>query len=129
MTNAQVTEPHIARISPDAASRPKAVGFVRGDASGRDAPRHADAVQRYARSLGYRYVHTIRPPRDHADPVAYALDLAAGLDADVIVVYDLSHVDNQPGRVCECFDLETVCPATTWARAAGAEPAGTEPAA
>ncbi|WP_433193212.1 hypothetical protein ACQP1G_31310 [Nocardia sp. CA-107356] len=99
--------------------RPKAVGFVRGDVSGLHAPRHAIAVQRHARALGYHYVYTIRPPQDTDDAIGYALTMATGLDVAAIVVYDLDQVDNQPARVCENFDLETVCPATTWARVAG----------
>ncbi|MBU3061807.1 hypothetical protein KO481_09755 [Nocardia sp. NEAU-G5] len=57
-----------------------------------------------------------RPPDDAPDPIGYALGLAAALDAAAIVVFDLAAVDDRPARVCEAFDLETVCPATTWAR-------------
>lgn len=105
--------------------RPKAVGMVRGDVSGLQAPRHAIAVQRHARALGYHYVYTIRPPQDIDDAIGYALGIAAGLDVAAIVVYGLDQVDNQPARVCEDFDLETVCPATTWARVAGPAPVET----
>ncbi|WP_433680073.1 hypothetical protein [Nocardia sp. CA-119907] len=97
-------------------TRPKAVGLVRGEVSGLDAPRHAVAIQRHARALGYQYIYTVRPPQDAPDPIGYALGIAAGLGAVAIGVFDLAHVDNQPARVCEDFDLETVCPATTWAR-------------
>jgi len=97
--------------------KPKAVGFVRADVSGLHSPRHTAAVGRHALALGYQYVYTALPPQDTADPIGYALGIAAGLDAVAIVVYDLAHVDNQPARVCEDFDLETVCPATTWAHA------------
>ncbi|MGW4773208.1 hypothetical protein ACWEO2_34885 [Nocardia sp. NPDC004278] len=99
--------------------RPKAVGMVRGDVSGLQAPRHAIAVQRHARALGYHYVYTIRPPQDIDDAIGYAIGIAAGLDVAAIVVYGLDQVDDRPARVCEDFDLETVCPATTWARVAG----------
>ncbi|WP_433621165.1 hypothetical protein [Nocardia sp. CA-120079] len=98
--------------------RPKAVGFVRGDVSGLAAPEHARAVTRHAESLGYQYVYTIRPPQDASDPIGYAVGIAAGLDVAALVVYELAHVDDQPARVCEDFDLETVCPATAWVRAA-----------
>lgn len=106
-----------------AASRPKAVGVVRGEVSGLDAPRHALEVERHATGLGYRYLYTVRPPVDAADPVAYALGIAAGLDVSAIVVYDLAQVDDQPARVCDDFDLETVYPPETWARAAHPAPA------
>jgi len=113
MTNKQVAEQDTER-----SDRPKAIGFVRGDVSGLAAPRHASAVTRHARLLGYLYSYTVRPPQDAPDPIGYVLGIAAGLDAVAIVVFDLAHVDNQPARVCEDFDLETVCPATTWARTA-----------
>ncbi|WP_063044307.1 hypothetical protein [Nocardia pseudovaccinii] len=112
----------MAELDTRRSARPKAVGFVRGDVSGLAAPEHASTVARHAASLGYQYVYTIRPPQDTSDPIGYALGIAAGLDVAALVVYDLAHVDDQPARVCEDFDLETVCPATTWARAAGAGP-------
>ncbi|MFI7670372.1 hypothetical protein [Nocardia sp. NPDC049526] len=91
---------------------------MRGDVSGLAAPRHACAVMRHAQSLGYQYIYTIRPPRDAPDPIGYALGIAGGLDVAALVVFDLAHVNDQPARVCADFDLETVCPATTWARTA-----------
>jgi hypothetical protein len=113
MTNEQVTEPDTVR-----SEHPKAIGLVRTDVSGLDTPRHAVAVERHACAMGLQYLYTVRPPQDAADPIGYALGIASGLDVAAIVVYELAHVDNQPGRVCEDFDLETVCPATTWTRAA-----------
>ncbi len=97
-------------------SEPRAVGVVRGEVSGLDAPQHADKVRRHAVALGCLYLYTVRPPQDHKDPVGYALGIAAGLDADVVVVYDLSTVNDTPERACELFDLETVSPPETWTR-------------
>ncbi|MEV2219406.1 hypothetical protein AB0E01_05955 [Nocardia vinacea] len=57
----------------------------------------------------------MRPPSDDPDPIGYALGLAAGLGANVLVVYDLATVDNMPSRVCDVCDLETVSPPQTWA--------------
>ncbi|MEV4129380.1 hypothetical protein [Nocardia sp. NPDC049707] len=94
----------------------KAIGLVRDELSGLAAPQHAVTIQRHARTLGYQYIYTVRPPHDTPDPIGYALSIATGLDVTAIVVYDLACVDSQPARVCEDFDLETVCPATTWAR-------------
>ncbi|MEV6430867.1 hypothetical protein, partial [Nocardia sp. NPDC051463] len=64
--------------SPSTNDKPKAIGFVRNDVSGLHAPRHANDVQRHARTLGYHYVYTVRPPAD-VDPIGYALGIAAGL--------------------------------------------------
>ncbi|WP_328406224.1 hypothetical protein [Nocardia sp. NBC_00403] len=104
--------------SPTTSDKPKAIGFVRNDVSGLDAPRHANDVQRHARTLGYQYVYTVRPPAD-VDPIRYALGIAAGLGVEVIVVFDLGHVDCLPALICDAgFDLETVCPQGMWARSA-----------
>lgn|GEM_PF-2097504 len=120
----EIMQPEAPNI-PEGDGRPVAIGLVRGDISGLDAPRHAVAVERHAWTLGLRHVYTVRPPHGTADPIGYALGIASGLDVAAIVVYDLAQVDNQPARVCEDFDLETVCPAETWARAAHTAPAHT----
>lgn len=107
----------------EVSGKPKAIGLVRNDVSGSDALRHADAVRRHALALGYRYVYTVRPPVDVDDPIGYVLAIAGGLEIEVIVVFDLEHVDNRPALVCDAgFDLETVCPQCTWARSAQAGP-------
>lgn len=109
--------------------QPTAICLVRVDISGPRAPRHALEVHRHAARLGYAPLYTVRPPIDVPDPVGYALGLAAGLNADAVVVYDLETVSNSPSRVCEMFDLETVCPPVTWAAAApgAADAAHTHP--
>ncbi|WP_280334954.1 hypothetical protein [Nocardia wallacei] len=94
--------------------RPKALGF---DVSSVDAPRRRGEIQRHAQQLGYHYVYTVRPPEGHADPVGYAINIAAGVHAAAIVVYDLEVVGHSPARICERFDLETVWPGETWSRA------------
>ncbi|MBF6077826.1 hypothetical protein ACWEPH_29595 [Nocardia beijingensis] len=107
----------------EVSSKPKAIGLVRSDVSGADAARHAEAVQRHALALGHRYVYTVRPPVDAADPIGYVLAIAGGLEIEVLVVFDLEQVDNRPALVCDAgFDLETVCPQCTWARSAQAAP-------
>ncbi|MGQ4600453.1 hypothetical protein [Nocardia sp. R6R-6] len=104
-------------IVPSTTSKPKALGFIRNDVLGLHAPRHAAEVQRHACGLRYQYVYTVRPPDHVDDPVRYVLDIAAGLGVDVIVVFELGHVDNRPALVCDKgFDLETVSPRETWVR-------------
>ncbi|WP_281875881.1 hypothetical protein [Nocardia sputorum] len=121
--NRQVVDVGSCLRSAASGEEPKAIGLVRGDVSGADAPRHADAVQRHARTLGYHYVYTVRPPVDVADPVGYVLAIASGLAIEAIVVFGLEQVDNQPALVCDVgFDLETVCPQSTWARSAQTSP-------
>ncbi|MGQ4616860.1 hypothetical protein [Nocardia sp. R7R-8] len=111
MTYAHTGEP--------APSRPKSLGFIRNDVSGIHAPRHAAEVRRHAHTLGYHHVYTVRPPADVDNPIGYVLGIAAGLGVEVIVVFDLDHVDNQPALFCDKgFDLETVSPQGTWVRSA-----------
>lgn len=102
---------------------PKAIGF---ETSSMDSPRRRIAIQRHAEKRGYHYVYTVRPPEGHADPVGYALNIAIGIHAAAIIVYDLEVVGHSPARVCERFDLETVCPEQTWSRVS---PAMVEPEA
>ncbi|WP_067478639.1 hypothetical protein [Nocardia amamiensis] len=105
--------------SPRDDRQPMAIGVVRGDVSGLHAHRHAAAVVQHARAQGYHYLYTVRPPQDHADPVGFALTIASGLGVAAIVVFDLATVDDRPALICDAgFDLETVCPGTTWARSA-----------
>jgi hypothetical protein len=99
------------------AQKPKAVGLVRTDVSGLHAPRHATEIRRHAEQLGYHYLYTVRPPEREPDPIGYALTIAIGVHAATLVVHDLTTVNNTPARVCEICDLETVCPAVTWALA------------
>ncbi|WP_330253520.1 hypothetical protein OG874_02585 [Nocardia sp. NBC_00565] len=118
---------HTQTITPTS-DKPKAIGFVRDNVSGPDAPRHAEEVRRHAHTLGYQYVYTMRPPADVDDPIGYALDMAAGLAVEVIVVFDLEHVGCRPALICDAgFDLETVCPHGTWARSAAPTPPVEEP--
>ncbi|MCC3333413.1 hypothetical protein [Nocardia abscessus] len=118
MTYTHRIEPPITDgFAPPSIARPKAIGFVRSDVSGRHAPRHADEVQRYARTSGYQYVYTVRPPADEQDPIRFALRIAAGLGVEIIVAFDLEQVNNQPTLICdEGYDLETVSPQGTWVR-------------
>ncbi|MFI6956504.1 hypothetical protein ACIBJI_23905 [Nocardia sp. NPDC050408] len=92
---------------------PKAIGF---ETSLMDSPRRRIAIQRHAEKRGYRYVYMVCPPEGHADPVGYALNIAIGIHAAAIIVYDLEVVGHSSARVCEQFDLETVCPEQTWSR-------------
>ncbi|MEU6563112.1 hypothetical protein [Nocardia nova] len=100
--------------------KPTAVCLVRPDISGLETPRHAALARRHAEKMGYLWLYTVRPPADSPDPIGYGLGIAAGLAADAIVVYELTAVDNMPSRICERFDLETVCPPTTWQAASPA---------
>lgn len=111
-----MSDPRVVEVGPGG-RRPPVIGFVREEVSGPHAVRHAAEIRRYAMKSGWRYVYTVRPPSGDPDPVGYALGIAAALGVETIVVFDLAHTDYTPARVCdEGYDLETVCPATTWTR-------------
>lgn len=97
--------------------RPSAIGLIRADVSGPRAPEHAEQIRRHAERMGYVYAGTVEPPAGDADPIGYALGLAAGLGVDAMIVFDLETVGHTPSLVCELFDLETVCPPVAWAAA------------
>ncbi|GAB2700801.1 hypothetical protein [Nocardia thraciensis] len=103
--------------SAQGAHKPIAVCLIRSDVPGLEAPRHAMLAQRHAAQLGYTCLYTVRPPADSPDPIEYGLGMAAGLNAKAMIVYDLATVNDNPARVCDMFDLETVNPPTTWAAA------------
>lgn len=109
-----MSDPHVVEIGPGD-RRPAVIGLVREEVSGPHAVRHAAEIRRYAIRSGRRYVYTVRPPTAEPDPVGYALDIAAALDIDTIIVFDLAHADNSPARICDHgYTLETLCPTTTW---------------
>ncbi|NEW53216.1 hypothetical protein GV792_24630, partial [Nocardia cyriacigeorgica] len=109
-----MSNPHNVVPTPDPI-RHTAIGFVRSEISGTHACRHADEIHRYALRSGISYAYTVRPPTDSADPIGYALAIAAALAADTIVVFDLEHTNYSPARICDAgYHLETVCPPTLW---------------
>ncbi len=92
-----------------------AIGFVRLQVSVDRAPCHVREIERHARGSGYRYLSTMHPPTNEPNPLAYIRARATELDAEVIVVFDLAHVDNQPHLFCDLgYRLETVCPQQVW---------------
>lgn len=96
--------------------RPTAVGFLCADISGPDQIRHANDIRRLAEQTGYRLGYTVRLWKDAvSEPVEHVLGIAASSRAAAVVVPDLMHVDNRPGRVCEVCDLITVYPEQAWA--------------
>ncbi|WP_280267926.1 hypothetical protein [Nocardia wallacei] len=108
--------------TPADADRPKAVGFLRTELAGLDAPRQTTALRRHAEALGYRYLYTVRPPERADDPVGYVLNFVAGMQLSAVIVFDLETVDHSPARICEACDLETVVPPETWARTRSSDP-------
>ncbi len=105
--------PHTAPTRPD---MPTAIGFVRTELSRQHSLRHADEIHRHARTSGYRYVYTVRPPVNEPHPLTYVRALATELRAQIIITFDLDQVDNQPHLICDLgYRLETVCPPTVWA--------------
>ncbi|WP_460698767.1 hypothetical protein [Nocardia thraciensis] len=102
--------------------RPTAVGFLRPELAGLDAPRQATAIRRHAETLGYRYLYTVRPPERADDPVGYLLNFVAGIQVSTVIVFELDTVDHSPAPICEACDLETVVLPEKWARSRNSDP-------
>lgn len=116
-----VSPSHSPMATPASTGRPTAVGMVRLEISGRHTAAYALEIQCQAHHLGYRCICTLRLPEGTVHPVEYTLANAVGMDADAIIVPDLTHVDEQPERITADVDLVTIAPARIW-RWGGAKP-------
>ncbi|NKY55953.1 hypothetical protein [Nocardia flavorosea] len=88
---------------------------MRSEISAHHAPRHGREIQRYARESGYHYLSTVVPPPGKPNPLTHIRARATELGAEVIIAFDLAHVDNQPHLFCDLgYQLETVCPHLVW---------------
>ncbi|MGI5217129.1 hypothetical protein [Nocardia sp. CA-290969] len=111
------------------AHRPRAIGHLRTDLSGALQPRHTEAIRRLACHQGLTLVYIVRlGPDSVPDPIAHVLDLIRATAATTLIVPDLAHLENHPGRVCDTCDLITVCPEQLWTKAGtSTRPASHEP--
>ncbi|MEV0111300.1 hypothetical protein AB0H42_33935 [Nocardia sp. NPDC050799] len=110
--------------------RPRAIGYLRTDISRGHQPRHTDAIRLLARRQGHTLIYIVRLRHGSVpDPVGHLLDIVRATATTTLIVPDLTHVDNQPGPVCDVCDLITVCPEQLWMKSrAGGSGNTTEPA-
>ena len=97
--------------------RPRALGYLRTDLSFNQAL-HAEAIRILARSQGQPLMYIIRlGPDSVPDPIGQVLDIVCATATTTLIVPDLGHIENHPGRVCDTCDLITVCPEQLWMKA------------
>ncbi|WP_280402432.1 hypothetical protein [Nocardia carnea] len=100
------------------AHRSRAIGYLRTDVSLDHQPRHTDAMRRLARRQGLTLIYTVRlGPDSVPDLIGHVLDLVRATGATTLIVPDLAHLENHPGRVCDTCDLLAVCPEQLWMKA------------
>lgn len=97
--------------------RPRALGYLRTDLSF-DQIHHAEAIRILARRQGYTLIYIVRVGPDSVpDPIGHVLDIVRATTTTTLIVPDLAHLENHPGRVCDTCDLITVCPEQLWMKA------------
>ncbi|MEU4313568.1 hypothetical protein [Nocardia sp. NPDC024068] len=108
-----MTQP-IGNTHPD---RPRAIGYLRTDLSP-DHVHHTEAIRLLARRQGHTLIYIVRLGTDSVpDPIGHVLDIIRATDTATLIVPDLSHLENHPGRICDSCDLITVCPEQLWMKA------------
>lgn len=96
---------------------PRAIGNLRTDLS-HDQTRHVEAIRRLARSQGHTLIYIVRLGTDSvADPIGHVLEIVRATTTTTLIIPDLAHLENHPGRVCDTCDLITVCPEQLWQKA------------
>ncbi|MEU4313542.1 hypothetical protein [Nocardia sp. NPDC024068] len=97
--------------------RPRAIGYLRTDLS-HNQPHHTESIRRLARRHGHALIYIVRLGPDSApDPIGYLLHIIRATTTTTLIVPDLAHLENHPGRVCDTCDLITVCPEQLWMKA------------
>ncbi|WP_218019607.1 hypothetical protein, partial [Nocardia flavorosea] len=56
-------------------------------------------------------------PDSVPDSIGHVLDIVRATETSTLIVPDLAHLENHPGRVCDTCDLITVCPEQLWLKA------------
>lgn len=96
--------------------RSRAIGYLRTDLSF-DQTRHTEAIRLLARQQGHTLIYIVRVgPESVPDPIGHVLDIVRATATTTLIVPDLVHLENHPGRVCDTCDLITVCPEQLWTK-------------
>lgn len=93
---------------------PRALGYLRTDLS-HNQTQHSEAIRRLARRQGHTLIYIVRlGPDSVPDPIGHVLEIIRATATTTLLVPDLAHLENHPGRVCDTCDLITVCPEQLW---------------
>lgn len=97
--------------------RPRALGYLRTDLWSNQT-HHAEAIRILARRQGYTLIYIVRMGPDSVpDPIGHVLEIVRATATTTLIIPDLGHLENHPGRVCDTCDLITVCPEQLWMKA------------
>lgn len=95
-------------------NRPRAIGCLRTDFSSYQT-HDTEAIRRLARRQGHTLVYIVRlGPDSVPDAFGHVLDIVRATGTTTLIIPDLAHIENHPGRVCDTCDLMTVCPEQLW---------------
>ncbi|WP_280435981.1 hypothetical protein [Nocardia carnea] len=93
---------------------PRALGYLRTDLS-LNQTHHAEDIRILARRQGHTLIYIVRlGPDSVPDPIGHVLEIIRATATSTLIVPDLGHLENHPGRVCDTCDLITVCPEQLW---------------
>ncbi|MGW0003602.1 hypothetical protein ACWDT6_07145 [Nocardia grenadensis] len=96
--------------------QPRAIGYLRNDLSPFEA-RDTEAIHRLARQQRHTLVYIVRlGPDSVPDAIGHVLDIVRATGTTTLIIPDLAHLENHPGRVCDTCDLMTVCPGQLWVK-------------
>ncbi|MFQ6226136.1 hypothetical protein [Nocardia sp. NPDC002869] len=94
--------------------RPRAIGYLRTDLSPYEV-RDTEAIRRLARWQRHTLVYMVRlGPDSVPDAIGHVLEIVRATGTTTLIIPDLAHLENHPGRVCDTCDLMTVCPGQLW---------------
>lgn len=94
---------------------PRAIGFI--DSALPGWPDNEDSVRHHAHALGYDLARLLVYSTDTVDdPIARLLNTARSYDAAAVITPTLEHIGGDPAVIRALCDLETIYPATTYAR-------------
>ncbi|WP_327150350.1 hypothetical protein [Nocardia sp. NBC_01329] len=103
--------------------RPRAIGYFRSDFSP-CRTRVTEAIRRLARRQGHTLIYIVRlGPDSVPDAIGHVLDIVRATSTTTLIIPDLAHIENHPGRFCDACDLITVFPEQLWMKV-GTNPQG-----
>ncbi|MGA6204607.1 hypothetical protein ACPESR_07600 [Nocardia testacea] len=96
--------------------RPPAIGYLRTDLSPYET-HDTEGIRRLARQQHRTLVYIVRlGPDSVPDAIGHVLEIVRATGTTTLIIPDLAHLENHPGRVCDTCDLMTVCPGQLWMR-------------
>ncbi|MEV6555013.1 hypothetical protein AB0M22_04795 [Nocardia sp. NPDC051756] len=96
--------------------RPTAIGYLRRDVSGVSQVWDETQIRSVAKRLGYELTKIVVFGAQTEQPVQQLLNAIERVDADAVVMPNLTHLADELDRVVRVCDVITVNPENTYAR-------------